>query len=96
MRNARELAMKIVLSGNLRRYTSLEGAIQLDVTTLSEALDTLIERFPDLKPVLCDVAGNPRSVHRIYLNGELIDPNDFDQVLEQTDELGILTAIAGG
>ena len=88
--------MNIVLSGNLRRYASFESEVQLESTTINEALDTLVEQFPDLKSVLLDADGKARAVHRLYLNGELLDIGDVDHNLEPTDELGILTAIAGG
>ena len=88
--------MILVLSGNLRRFASFESEVQLEATSVTEALDTLIEQFPDLKPVLYDANGKPRSVHRLFLNGEVLDVGDTDHNLEPTDELGILTAIAGG
>ena len=88
--------MNIILSGNLRRYTSFEGDVELDATSVRVALDILVERFPDLKPVLYDTTGKPRSVHRLYLNGEVLEVGDTDHALAPTDELGILTAIAGG
>jgi len=70
--------------------------VQLEAASVSNALDTLVERFPDLKPVLYDAAGKPCSVHRLFLNGEVLDVGDTDHALEPSDELGILTAIAGG
>ena len=88
--------MNIVLSGNLRRYTAFEGEVELDVASVSKALDALVEQFPDLKPVVYDADGKLRSVHRLYLNGDLLDIGDTDHALAPTDELGILTAIAGG
>lgn len=88
--------MNIVLSGNLRRFASFEGEVQLEATTITEALNTLVERFPDLKPVLQDADGKTRGVHRLYLNGDVLDVGDIDRDLNPTDELGILTAIAGG
>ena len=88
--------MNVVLSGNLRRYTAFEGEVQLDAASVTEALDTLVEQFPDLKPVVYDADGKLRSVHRLYLNGDVLDIGDTDHDLEPTDELGILTAIAGG
>ncbi|GAB4278501.1 MAG: hypothetical protein Kow0080_30200 [Candidatus Promineifilaceae bacterium] len=88
--------MNVVLSGNLRRYTDFEGEVELDATTVSEALNALITKFPDLKPVIFDGAGNLRSVHRLFINGDVLETGDTDRSLSPTDELGILTAIAGG
>ena len=85
--------MKVALSGNLRRFTSFEDR----VTSVSEALDLLVERFPDLKPVVFDANGKLRSVHRLYFNGEILADEELGNItLKANDELGILTAIAGG
>ena len=89
--------MKVALSGNLRRFTSFEDRVDLDVTSVSEALDLLVERFPDLKPVVFDANGKLRSVHRLYFNGEILADEELGNItLKANDELGILTAIAGG
>jgi molybdopterin converting factor small subunit len=88
--------MTIILSGNLRRFTSFEDEIELDSSSVIAALNTLTERYPDLRPVLFEPNGKARSLHRFYLNGEVLNIGDTDHPLKPTDELGILTAIAGG
>lgn len=88
--------MIVVVSGNLRRYTSFEQEVRLDATSLEGALEALVARYPGLRPVLYDGDGKLRSVHRLFLNGELLDVGHGDRALAPTDELGILTAIAGG
>lgn len=90
--------MIVVVSGNLRRYTSFEQEVQLEATSLRAALEALVARHPGLRPVLYDGDGKLRSVHRLFLNGELLDSGSGsdDRPLAPNDELGILTAIAGG
>lgn len=88
--------MKIVLSGNLIRYASFEREVELEARTVSAALDELVARFPDLRPVVLDGEGQLRRVHRLYLNGEVLGTAEGDLALEPNDELGILTAVAGG
>lgn len=88
--------MNVVLSGNLRRYTDFEGEVELQADSVGEALDKLVYQFPDLKPVVYDGAGQLRSVHRLFLNGDVLEGAYSDQPLQPHDELGILTAIAGG
>ncbi len=88
--------MIIVLSGNLRRYTDFEDEIEIDAATIPDALTALADRFPDIEPVLFDGDGGVRSVHRLYLNGDVLETGDIDHSLSPDDELGILTAIAGG
>ncbi len=88
--------MKIVLSGNLRRYTDFEGEVEVDARSIPEALNALVQRHPDLQPVLFEGNGQVRSVHRLYLNGDVLEIDEMDRPLDADDELGILTAIAGG
>ena len=88
--------MKIVLSGNLRRYTDFEGEVEVTATSVLEALNALVQRHPDLQPVLFEGNGQVRSVHRLYLNGDVLEIDEIDRTLDADDELGILTAIAGG
>lgn len=88
--------MIIVLSGNLRRYTDFEDEIEIEAATIPKALAALAERFPGIEPVLFDGEGGVRSVHRLYLNGDVLETGDLDRALAPDDELGVLTAIAGG
>jgi molybdopterin converting factor small subunit len=88
--------MRILLSGNLRRYTAYEDDIEVEASSVSSAIRCLAERFPDLKRVLYDAEGKLRSVHRIHLNSEVLAPEHIDDPTKSSDEIGILTAIAGG
>jgi sulfur-carrier protein len=88
--------MRILLSGNLRRYTSFEHDIEVEASSVSSAIGRLVERFPELKHVLYDAEGKLRSVHRVHLNSEVLTPEHLDDPTKASDELGILTAIAGG
>lgn len=88
--------MIVVVSGNLKRYTAFEDEVQLEASTVEAALQALVARHPGIGPVLYDGDGKLRSVHRLFLNGEVLDVGDDEHRLAPTDELGILTAIAGG
>ena len=57
--------MKVVLSGNLMRFASFEKEVEIEATTVGQAIDVL-------------------------------DHGGRDLALEPRDELGVLTAIAGG
>ena len=88
--------MKIVLSGNLRRFAEFEKEIEFEATTVKDALDSLVERFPKLQPVIYTETGALREMHRLYLNGDVIERTEIVHELRSGDELGILTGIAGG
>ena len=61
--------MRVILSGNLRRYTDFEGEVELEAASISEALEALVAKFPALRASIYDADSNLRSVHRLYLNG---------------------------
>lgn len=88
--------MRILLSGNLRRYAAYDNDIEVEASSVSSAIRRLVERFPELKNVLYDAEGKFRSVHRIHLNSEVLASEHMDRPTKPSDELGILTAIAGG
>lgn len=88
--------MRILLSGNLRRYTAYEDDIEVEASSVSSAIKRLVERFPDLRNVIYDAEGKLRSVHRIHLNSEVLTSEHLDAPTKSSDEIGILTAIAGG
>jgi molybdopterin converting factor small subunit len=87
--------MKLIVSGNLMRFTEYQKEIPIDATTVLAALEVLVERYPGLRPVVFDGQGNVRSVHRLHLNGEAIG-SQLDRPLAPDDEVGLLTALAGG
>lgn len=88
--------MTIVLSGNLLRFSDYVKEIEVDSATVDGALQGLVEQYPALKPVVFQPDGRIRGAHRLFHNGELIDIGDSGRALGPTDELSIVTAIAGG
>jgi sulfur-carrier protein len=89
--------MKIVLSGNLKRFADFEAEVEVEATTIPTALGLLVERYPKLRPVIHDGAGGLRKVHRLFVNGEVLSAEEVEtRELGPQDELGILTALAGG
>jgi molybdopterin synthase sulfur carrier subunit len=91
-----EKAMKIGLTGNLRRYVDFDFDIVLDASTVLDGLRRLSESYPAVSPVLFDAEGNVRSVHRVALNGSLLEVDDLERAIGPSDEVVILTPITGG
>ena len=83
-------------NGLLRRAAGDQRSITVEAGTLSQAVEELVRRYPDLKRVLLDNQGNIRKAHRVVLNGELIPQVDPGTPLGDQDYLQFCTAIAGG
>lgn len=87
--------MEVRFSGLLLRFTGYERTATVQAETVGDALSSLRLRFPQLGPVLWDSEGGLQRVHRLVLNGTVVD-GDPARPLQDSDRLEFLTAIAGG
>ena len=89
--------MYITFSGNLRRFVGFQKKVLVESTTVAEGIQNLVRAYPHIRPVIMDADGCVRKVHRLFLNNELLDSDQLQQISSQSDdELLILTALAGG
>lgn len=88
--------MTFLFTGLLLRFVDYDRTTTIEASTLSEALRQLHERYPRLRPVLWDSSGRLVRVHRLLLNGELLQNPDHDRPLRDDDRVEVLTAVAGG
>ncbi len=88
--------MNIVLSGTLQKLTQYQREHTIDAWTIQEGLDSLVKMYPALSHALFNGAGELRRAHLIFLNGNQVEPHQFSDKVTNTDEVEILTAIAGG
>lgn len=87
--------MKLRFTGPLLRLVSYERTIDVRARDLGEALAQVEVRHPRLQPVLRDGQGQLRRAHRVFVNGDQLSV-DLTTPLADSDEVEILTAIAGG
>ncbi|MBX9477147.1 MoaD/ThiS family protein [Yersinia enterocolitica] len=91
--------MKFKLSGNLARFTNYKKELHIDIensSTLKKLIDSLLEQYPALKDVIYDKESNVKKGYLVSLNGQKIDPNEFNEPIKDNDRVDIFTAIAGG
>jgi sulfur-carrier protein len=79
-----------------RRHTENLDRFQCTAAALPDLLDTLGERFPDLKPHLRDDQGKVRRFLNIYVNDEDIRFLGNDYEFKDGDEVTLVPSIAGG
>ena len=81
----------------LTPLTGGQHTIPANGTTVAEALDDVVSRFPALAPRLRDEHGAPYPFVTIYLNDEDIRfIGGFEAALQSSVELSIVPAVAGG
>ena len=81
----------------LRAYTEGEKELEIQGSTVEEALLSLGEQFPAVKPHLFDEKGELRSYVNLYLNDDDIRSlAGANTPIEPGDKLMIIPSIAGG
>ena len=88
---------KIIIPTPLRKFTGQNRDFKTDKGNLSEALNALVEEYPDVKKNLLDDNGNVRSFIKVYIGNDEVDPGENGSIeLNEDTEVSIVPAIAGG
>jgi MoaD family protein len=86
----------VKIPAQLRGVTDGEGEIEVDGSTVGEALDEVFSQHDDLRERITEDGGLRRFVN-VYVSGEDIRFQDgLDTELRDGDEVTILPAVAGG
>jgi molybdopterin synthase sulfur carrier subunit len=71
--------------------------VNVEASDLRSAIEALESRYPGFKERLLDEAGQPRQFVNIYLNDEDVRlGSGLDSRLQDSDEISIVPAVAGG
>jgi MoaD family protein len=93
---AGEMAVTVKIPTQLRAATGGESSAQVEGGTVGEVLDSLYERFGELRSRIAEDGGLRRFVN-VYVGGEDIRFMDgLDTAVSDGDEVTILPAVAGG
>ena len=85
------------IPGPLRRLSDGAATVDVEARDLRGAIEALDSRYPGFKDRLLDQDGQPRQFVNIYLNDQDIRlGKGLDVQLQQTDEISIVPAVAGG
>ena len=89
--------MKILVPTPLRQYAGKQPAVDVEATTVGEALNALTSAYPDLRKHLYSDDGKLRAFVNLYLNDEDIRYLQKDETaVKNGDTLSIVPSIAGG
>jgi len=81
----------------LRKFTNGESEVKGSGSTIKELVDNLDKSYPGIKNRLLDEEGKIRKFVNIYVNGEDVRfLNDIDTKVNDSDEISIVPAVAGG
>jgi molybdopterin synthase sulfur carrier subunit len=90
------MPVRVKIPTQLREATDGEATASVDGATVGEVLDSLYERFGELRSRISEDGGLRRFVN-VYVAGEDIRFLDgLDTPVKDGDEVTILPAVAGG
>lgn len=91
------MAKTIRIPTPLRKLTNNQELVEVNGSTVAEALAELQRRFPGIQERLLDEKGEVRRFVNVYVNEEDIRFLQNQQTpLKDGDEISIIPAIAGG
>ena len=91
-----QLSIKIHIHVTHRQHTDGKETIEVEGTTVGEALNYLIMKYPGMKDELFDKKGKLLHYVEIYLNKTSAYPGELEKPLNNGDEIQIIIFLAGG
>jgi sulfur-carrier protein len=90
--------MRIDIPASLRVYTGNLPSIDVKADTVSQAISTLFDQYPEFRKHLYTPEGRLRSFVNLYLNDEDVRylPEREQTEVRESDTLSIIPSIAGG
>jgi sulfur-carrier protein len=90
------MAVSVKIPAQLRAVTGGEGELEVEGSTVGEALDAVFAQHEDLRDRITEDGGLRRFVN-VYVSGEDIRFRDgLETEVNEGDEVTILPAVAGG
>ena len=90
------MAVNVKIPSQLRAATEGEASASVDGATVGEVLDSLYQRFGELRSRIAEDGGLRRFVN-VYVNNEDIRYlDDLNTAVADKDEVSIIPAVAGG
>lgn len=87
----------IIIPTPLRKYTDQQRSFTTDKKSLEEAIQHLVEEYPDVRHNLLDQNGDVRSYIKIFIGDDEVNPAENGSfTLQEDTEVSIVPAIAGG
>jgi molybdopterin synthase sulfur carrier subunit len=90
------MGVTVKIPAQLRGLTANEAEIEVEGSSVGEALDALYDRYEGLRDRITE-DGDLRRFVNVYVSGEDIRFGDgLDTLVDEGDEITILPAVAGG
>ncbi len=86
----------VIIPPPYRGPTSGEAEVAVEAATVREAIAAVDTRYPGFRDQIFDAKGAVHRFNKLFVNGDLLDPQGLDQPLGEADAVEVIAAIAGG
>jgi len=90
------MSVKIHIHLTHRQHTNGQETVEVNGTTVGEALLNFVGLYPGMKKQLFDTKGQLTHYIEIYLNKESAYPGELEKKVKDGDEIQIVTFLSGG
>ena len=90
------MTIKIQIHITHRQHTDGQKIIEVEGTSVGEALNNFVDLHPGMKNELFDKNGELLHYIEIYLNKESAYPGELKKPVKDGDEIQIISFLAGG
>lgn len=91
------MAVQVRIPTPLRRLTNGQSEVQVEASTLQEAVAALEQQYPGLNNRILEDNGEIRRFVNVYINGEDVRfLGGLHATVKERDEISIVPAVAGG
>ena len=91
------MSVNVNIPGALRQYTQNQSDLQVEASTVQEALQKLDGFFPGLRAFILNESSELRRYVNVFVNGKDIRSGDGIMTkLKEGDHIRIVPAVAGG
>lgn len=91
------MSVSIRIPTPLRKFTAGQEAVEVEASTVGEALENLTETHPELRSKIFSDDGQVRRFVNVFANDEDIRFQEkLETPLKDGDQVSIIPAIAGG
>ena len=89
--------IKVFIPTPLRKFTGDASSIEVQASTVGEAMQGLAGTFPELRQYLFENDGSIRKFVKVFLgDNDIHQLNGSETAVKPGDEVSIIPAIAGG
>ncbi len=90
------MTVKIHIHVTHRQHTEGQETVDAEGSTVGEALNNFIDRYPGMKKEIFDDKGKLLHYIEIYLNKKSAYPGELEKQIKDGDEIQIIIFLAGG